>query len=367
MIPYVTPTDLLGNPSPPPSVAGISDAATLGVNFQQISPQRLWDMCYVATEMVDEICGLELRAGSVYEELFGPGHRLAMIGGGNARFITSRKPIISVVSGRRSYGGPPFNWQPIPPDNLIPEETPFSNPGTAAVNGATSGMAAVVIGAGYVGYGAGRMGMRVGLTYLAGWPIAGLTPSVVTTGDLTSGSTTIGSVDTTGVAPGAPLSAPGLPAGTVVESIGTSTLTVSQAATTTASGVTLTIGYPPGVTALELDDVTAWGLGIRGTIHDGTFSESVSAIAASTTAGPGTITLAAPTVNPHLPAVTISAMPATIRWATMLGVKIQALERGAVAVTAQGTPGRSTSAGASAAANTRRAMEALLMVFRREF
>ena len=62
------------------------------------------------------------------------------------------------------------------------------------------------------------------------------------TGDTTSGSTSVTSVSSTaGVTVGMPITGAGIPAGTTVAAVGVGTLTLSQAATATATGVALTV------------------------------------------------------------------------------------------------------------------------------
>lgn len=63
------------------------------------------------------------------------------------------------------------------------------------------------------------------------------------TGDTTSASTSVTSVSsTTGILVGMAVTGAGIPANTTVASIGSGTITLSQAATATASDVTLTVG-----------------------------------------------------------------------------------------------------------------------------
>lgn len=367
MIPYVTPTDLLGDPSAPPSVTGPSDQATLGMNFNTIATSRLWEMCYTATAMVDAIAAQTLRGSSVYEELSGPGHRLGLTPSG-LRFVTVRKPLLEAISGQFSAGQPPWQWNPITLANIVPEQPPLTDFSSASWEAADPGVAAFLIG--NVAW--GMRPIRVGLRYLAGWPVTGLDPAATTSATFTSSSDSVTVVSATGIEVGAPVSAAFLPAGTTVTNVTGTTLTLSAAATASGTG-TLTVGYAPGVTSLNVDDITTWGLGIRGTIYDGTYSESATSTAVSgatmtpTPTGPGTVTLASPTTYGHLPGVVWSAMPGAIRWATMLAVKVQALERGSTAVTAQATPGRSSSAGGSAIDRTNDTITKLLLPYRRAY
>ncbi len=372
MIPYVTPTDLLGDPTAPLTVSGPNDQAPLGINFSTIALARIWDMCHIATTMVDTIAAQTLRGDSVYDELSGPGHRLAFVNGGiTARFLTSRKPILSVVSGQYAFGSPPWQWNPITVANIVPEQPPFSDALSAANwEAANPGQAALLIGGS--GWGWGNGSVRVGIRYLSGWPVTGLLPSAAPSATFTASSATCTVPSATGIAEGAPVSSSLLPAGTTVLGISGTTLTLSAEATASGTAV-LSVGYAPGVTVLNVDDVTTWGLGIKGSINDGVNTESVTSLSVSsstmtpTPIGPGTMTLTTATLFPHLPAVALSAMPGVIRWATMLAVKVQALQRGATAVTSQSTPGRSTSAGSSAIKTTKDDIRQMLLPYRRVY
>lgn len=374
MIPYVTPTDVRGNPSAPAGRNVPSDAATLGFDAHSIEYQRLWEMCQTATNICDQMAGLSLRATSLYEELYGPGHRLANVADGSAlRFVTSRKPILSVLAGQVAHGGPPFSWTAIPAANLAPEQPPFTDVGSAGWDFATSGQAAILIGSSPI-----SAGTRIGVTYLSGWPVAGITPAASPSGTVTgtfpNTTTVTGLSVTAGIAPGAPVTGEGIPEGTTVVSINTGAESLVLSNPAPAAGeVALTIGYAPGATTLNVDDVTAWTLGISGEIADGTYTESVTSTAAVANApagqltpqGPGVVTLASPTVFAHRPGRALTAMPYTLRWVALLGVKAQALERGATALTSQGAPGRSTSSGASAITRIYEVMRMLIAPYRR--
>jgi len=365
MTPYVTPTDLLGDPVAPSSITGPNDQATLGVNFSAISVQRLWEMCHVATAMVDAIAAQTLRGDSVYEELSGPSQRLAYTPQG-WRFVTARKPLLVPISGQGAYGQPPWQWNPIPIANIVLAQPPFSNFTSASWEAADPGIAAFLIG----GSGFGPSNMRMGIRYLSGWPVTGLLPSSSTSATFTASSDSVTVVSVTGIAVGAPVTAAQLPLGTTVTGVTGDVLTLSNTASVSGTGV-LTVGYAPGVSVFNVDDITTWGLGVRGTIYDGLNTESATSLSVSgttmtpTPVGPGTITLTAPTIYGHLPEVAFSAMPGVIRWATMLAVKVQALERGSTAVTAQSTPGRSTSGGGSAIDRTNAAIMQMLLPYRR--
>jgi hypothetical protein len=368
VIPYVTPTDLLGDPTAPPSITGSNDQATLGINFNTISVPLLWQMCWTATAKVDEMAAQTLRGASFYEELSAPGHRVGILPNGTARFVTSRKPLLSVISGQAAYGRPPWQWNALTLDSIVLEVPVFNDFASYAWEAANPGQASLLIGAG-IGWGGGRLGTRIGIRMLTGWPITGLLPAATTTATFTESSNSITVESAEGIVIGSPVTASQLPASTVVTGVSGETLTLNKEASASGSG-TLTVGYAAGVTSLNVDDITTWGLGVRGTIFDGLNNESALSVSVSgetmtpTPVGPGTITLATPTLYSHLPNVALSAMPGNIRWAVMLAVKAQALERGAMALTAQSTPGKATGAGMMAIQSTYKAISDILKPYR---
>jgi len=371
--PYVTPTDLLGNPTAPPSINAASDAATLGVGFQTISEHRLWELCSIATGRCDAFCGMTLRATSLYEENSAPSHRVGQMGDYTTRFITSRKPIMAVVAGQWAFGGPPWTWNPIPLNQLAPQQPVMDDFGSGAWNGATSGMAAILIGNTGGLWNQGRNNTRIGLTYLAGWPHTGLVASAEQTVTLDDTVFTVTVSSATGIHPNAPVTGNGIPLNTTVSTVVGTTVTLSAKPTTNGSSV-LFFGYPAGTSTFNVDDVTAWGLNIYGWLYDGQNTEPIqsSSVVADTSglvtpAGPGTITLATATLNAHLPGVAISALPQNIRWAAMLHVKCQVLERGESALVAGSVPNRSGSTNRQRLGANLGEAERLLLPYRRTY
>jgi hypothetical protein len=74
-------------------------------------------------------------------------------------------------------------------------------------------------------------------------PVAGTTPPTGLTGSTTSASTSVTAISSTaGISVGMTVSGAGIPAGTTVAAKGSGTITLSQAASATASGVSLTFG-----------------------------------------------------------------------------------------------------------------------------
>jgi len=88
--------------------------------------------------------------------------------------------------------------------------------------------------------------------------------TIQTTGTTTSGSNSVTSVgSTTNMAVGMPISGSGIPAGTTISAIGSGTLTLSQNATASASGVALVVaphGVGDGSTTFNVPDTRGYFL-----------------------------------------------------------------------------------------------------------
>ena len=69
--------------------------------------------------------------------------------------------------------------------------------------------------------------------------------------------------------------------------------------------------------------------GAVGTIYDGSNQETITCTAASTTAGPGTLTLASPVNYAHSAGIMVSALPTNVIWGASLFAAADALVRGA--------------------------------------
>lgn len=274
--PYILPSDLIPAPLGVAwSTIGATDpGATIPTAAQNLA--ELTNICWRATELVDNEAVQTLRATIFTEQLPAPSHRVGILPNGNARFMTSFNPIINVVAGQYALGGPPFNWQTIPVDYMVPEESPILGVGSAAPIGATAGVNAILIGGQVIGWWGGRMGTRVSVTYENGWPHAGLTA------DVAAGAVTLTVDDVTGWA--------GV-AGMIYDGANTETVQVLSVTPDT-----------PGQVA---------------------------------PAGPGTLTLVTGTLYPHTAPVLVSALPASLRWAAMLAAKEEALSRGVPAVSPQ--------------------------------
>jgi hypothetical protein len=228
--------------------------------------------------MINGYCNQPLRATIDCETLYGPGDFRFTMRGPIARLLLSRNPVTSIVGGQVStvFGQP----TPIPASAFRIEKPVLGVYGTTSPGSSGDGGAAVLLAPGYASWWAGRMGLQVDVTTGNGWPHAILTADA-TTGD----------------------------------------------------------------TQLQIDDCSGWGppagmtSGAAGTIHDPGKQENATCTTASTTTGPGTLTLASALTYDHIAGTLITTMPGTILQAGILFAASQALVRGAASTTIQAAPG----------------------------
>ena len=277
--PYVTPEILVSAPT------GISWATipSRSASPAQQQAEQL-NLCMRATAMIDAYCNQVLRATIDVETLHGPGFRLTVGGNGygNARAILSRWPVTQVLAGQCAPNSLPYQWTIIPPQFFAPHVPPVGIYGTSVPSSAADGGQAIDIGGGYIGWWNGRAGYVLQVTYLNGWPHAGITTAAA------AGATSLLVDDCTGWAP-----------------------------------------------------VTVGGQGATGTIFDSGSQETVTCTAASVQSGPGTLTLGSALAYGHGVGVAVSALPAQIQWAAINFAAAQALTRGATATTVQSMAGSS--------------------------
>jgi hypothetical protein len=299
--PYLTPAMLTQMPLGISWVTIPSRNATVA---QQTAAQL--DLCQTATGMVDGYCNTVLRCTSNLETLRGPNYYVTVDNStGEVRCIMSRPPVTAVtsvqVSASRSF---PRVWYTLPATMYEPERPLMGVYGSSSPSDSGEGGQGVLISPGYVDWRNGRNGYRIQVTYLNGWPHAGVTASAV------AGATTLAVDDCTGWAP-----------------------------------------------------QVAGGVGATGIIFDGAVQEAVTCASSSASTGPGTLTLTTPLGFGHPPGTLVSALPGNVRWATALFAAAQALTRGATATTVQSiSPGASASKGPEGLAAE---AELLLQPFRR--
>ena len=256
--------------------------------------------------MVDTAANFPLRATITPEQLKGPGStRFQVDQLGNARILLSRVPILFIVSAQAAPAIPPLQWTPIPANMVIVDSPPLGIYGSSVPSDAGEYGQAVTVGGGYVNTGLGRGGFFLQVTYANGWPHCSVTANA------TAGATTLAVDDCTGWAP------------------------------------------PAGSTQ-----------GAAGVIYDPGSQETAVVTVASTSAGPGTLTITPALSYNHGQGAIFSAMPSQLHWASILFAVSQALTRGATATTPQtiGPTGISTGSGADA---IRKAACAMVHPFKR--
>lgn len=294
--PYINPAILTSAPT------GISWSS---IPFRQASPgeqlAEQYNICQRSSNMVDTAANQVLRATITTEQFKGPGTtRWQLDGGGagNSTVLLARGPILEVLGGSIATAILPVQWTPIPASQFMINSPPLGIYGTSVPGDAGEFGQSVTVGA--QGLGRGRGGSFLQVQYKNGWPHCSLTQ--------------------------------------------------------TANA---------GDTALHVDDVTGWAppagmsTGAAGVLYDSLQGQETAVVtAASTSQGPGTLTLSTGLSFAHEPGVICSALPSQLSWACIVFAISQALIRGATATTPQtiSPSGVKTSDGADALAKCARQM-----------
>ena len=238
-----------------------------------------------ATAQADLYTNQILRATLDTEQISGPDYRVTvMTGVGNGRVILSRWPILSITEVQVAPNGVfPRQWTTLPAGSYDLEHPTLGLFGTSAPSAAGDGGQSIVIQPGYVGWGGGRNGVLLRISYINGWPHCSTTAAAAL------GATSLPVDDCTGWA------------------------------ITSEFGVT----------------------GATGTIYDSGQQETVQVTAASATAGPGNLTLSSGLTFGHAAGVMVTTLPQSVIWATILFASAQALTRGSTSTTIHAIPGGS--------------------------
>lgn len=293
--PYITPQLLTQAPT---GISWASIPSGSGVTpGQRLAAQA--DICAQATAQADEMCFQPLRATIDTEQYSGPDFRMTVQSQtGNVRMILARWPILTVLSIEISPNSFPRQWTSLAAGQWDIEHPVIGVYGSVAPSASGGDGGQSIIFAPSVSWSLGRDGFVVRITYVNGWPHAGITAPA------SEGDTVLLVDDCTG-----------------------------WALTSEMTGAT----------------------GAVGTVFDSGAQETVQATATSVTSGPGTVTLAQPLSYPHDPGVIVSALPASVQWGVILLAAQQALTRGATATTVQSVPGTgsTTGTGGGAGLNSR--------------
>jgi len=286
-----------------PAVGGASDGtATPAENMAE-----WWRMCARATSRADGVINQILRATVDTEVVYGPDYYTTVgpasggasltpywgnSGATNAKIILSRWPVLQITQVQTCPNNLwPRQWTTIPSGYYAPAAPVLGVYGSAAPSGSAEGSQTILVGGGYINWAYGRNGWAIEVTYLNGFPHCSLTSAV------TAGATTLPVNDTTGWA-----------------------ITNYQGTYTGATGV----------------------------VEDAGWQESIHVTSASTTSGPGILTLSSPISYDHAAGTLATTMPASIQQACIYFCTAEALTRGATSTTIHSVGGAAASSGGGA-------------------
>lgn len=239
------------------------------------------------------------------EDLYGPDYRVTIEKNGVARLVPSEWPVLSVTQAEYALaaGFPPV-FTVLPSTAVQISQRLTGVAGVGAAFGQGVGPSEIRIAPGVITWGSGRNGYLLRLSYVAGWPHAGLAA---------------------------------------------------------ATGTALT-------NLVQVDDCTGFaanGISTPATIYDGVSTESVTVTSASASSGPGTLTLAGNLLFQHAAGVPLTTMPPVIQQAVIMFASAEAFERGATAITVPSLPGAETGQGGFDSEKLRDDARKMLHPFRR--
>lgn len=300
--PYVSPNTLVAAPT------GI-DWSTIPAtpSFDpQANADEIWNMCARATSQANGYCNQVLRATADIELLHGPDYYVTVgpsAGGGfwgvngsgnwgNAKVVLSRWPVLQVNSVLTCPNNLwPRSWSTVPTGFYEPLSPPIGIYGSASPSSGADGSQAILIGGGFIDWSCGRNGWAIQVNYTNGWPHSSITANC------TAGSTVLTVNDTTGWA---------------------------------------------------IPNYFGQYTGATGVIKDSGFQESVHVSSASTTTGPGTLSLTTALAYNHQAGTLVSTLPEAIEKACIFIAASEALTRGATSTTIQSVGGHAASSDAGA-------------------
>jgi hypothetical protein len=280
--PYVTPEMLTTAPT--------------GIDWTSIPPGRLvsqaskdaelFNIAVRASSDADGLTNQVLRATIDTETVYGPDFYVTQEPSGAWRMVTSRFPVLNVMSMQTSPAAVfPRQWSVLPSGSFYPAAPTIGIYGSSAPSGTGSGGQNIYFAPGYMSWALGRRGYAVQATYVNGWP------HTVLTADATSGASTLTVADATGWAP-----------------------------------------------------FSGSSLGAIGVLFDGQNQEQATVVSSTSTYGPATLTLSTALSYGHSAQTLFSTIPGDAQWAVILLATAQALTRGATSTTVQAIPGGSQGA-----------------------
>lgn len=264
--------------------------------------------------MADEYCAQPLRATIDPLHLTGPGPRVGVYRDGRpTSLILKRWPVLEVVSIQVAPNKMPYQWVTVPPSEYTIGYPIQGMYGSSAPPASGEGGQEVLLNPGWVRWDRGHNGYAVQVTYVNGWPHAGL-PSAAT--PVTSGTQVIAVDD--------------------------------------CSGWVITSPF------------TGEQTGATGTVYDAQNQEVIQVTAASAAQGPGTLTLASPLAYQHNPGVIVSTLPRSALMGIIWFCASVALTRGATATSNREVPASGVStAGPKSPEDLAKTAKCLLDPYRR--
>lgn len=297
---YVTPSILIAAPT------GIS-WSTLPVPgasaTQQLTTQQ--DICNRATASAEAFLNQQVRCTIDVQVENAPSRNRVWIDAstGVVRFMANHFPVLDVVSAETCPSGTfPRVFTAVASDFWDVDDPPSINTGSAVTGGDGQGGNIILFAPGTLDWSRGKKAWRISVTYLNGWPHAGITAAML------AAATAVHVDDVTGwsvATSDAPITCP------IYDGANTEVVQVV--------GVASTTNGTSGLSAF----------------------------------GPGVLTLASGTSNAHAGPVSgvasclISTMPATIMSAVIKMAAAEALVRGATATSVQRNQGQTTKSGSA--------------------
>jgi hypothetical protein len=303
--PYISPTTLITAPT------GI-DWTSIPVGDDTTPAENAaewWNMCQRATAKVNGYCNQVLRATSDTELLHGPDYRVTVgpasgssrspaywftsSATSNARIILGRFPILA-ITGIQYCANTVFPrvWSTVPTGYYEPERPPTGIYNSVSPSSEAYGGQAILVAPGYINWAYGRAGYAIQVSYVNGYPHCSLTAAA------TAGSNEIVVDDTTGWA---------------------------------------------------LSNYVATVTGATGVVKDSGQQEAVHVESATTTSGPGTLTLSTNLAYNHPAGTVFTTLPDSIEQACILFATAEALTRGATTTTIHDIGGHAQNTGGDVA------------------
>jgi hypothetical protein len=294
---YVTPAMLIAAPT---GISWSTIPVPSASATQQLTSQQ--DICMRATASAEAFLNQQVRCTIDVQTDSAPSRRVYMDNDG-VHFTCNHFPVLAVVAAQTAPAGTfPRVYTDVTSGNWEVDDPPSINTGSAVTGGDGQGGNTILLAGGTIDGWRGRKGYRIAVTYLNGWPHAGITASMLVN------ALAVNVDDVTG-----------------------------WSVATAAAPITCPI-------------------------YDGANSEVVQVIGVASVVngttglaayGPGVLTLAAGTGNVHAGPVSgvatcvISTLPATIMSAVIKMAVAEAMVRGATATSVQRNAGQTTKSGSA--------------------